>query len=227
MVLPWCIGKHCSRKCLFSTPPRQNAYVAVFWPITDIGCCVGHKKGFQTEKHFPKNSPLRLSCGSYTLRPSPECHVPMVLICYNEPTNGTCLVVRPVFEPSIGRRHVGCVFVMFVVVPASAGTLFFCKSFCSGGTKLYCMIPPDAEGATSTVGQRISPHGRCRVQMVGSIPCADVFATRGSWRSQIAARAAAFFARASLTSEVVSRARFSLSSQTEGGLRWLRGGGRN
>ena len=127
MVLWWCICKHCSQKCLFSTPPRQNTYVAVFWPITDIGCCVGHKKGFQTKTNFSKNSPLRLSYGSYTLRPSPECHVPMVLICYNEPTNGTCLVVRPVSEPSIGRRHVGCVFVMFVVVLASAGTPFFLK----------------------------------------------------------------------------------------------------
>ena len=127
MVLWWCICKHCSQKCLFSTPPRQNTYVAVFWPITDIGCCVGHKKGFQTETNFSKNSPLRLSYGSYTSRPSPECHVPMVLICYNEPTNGTCLVVRPVSEPSIGRRHVGCVFVMFVVVLASAGTPFFFK----------------------------------------------------------------------------------------------------
>ena len=99
----------------------------MFWPITDIGCCVGHKKGFQTETNFSKNSPLRLSYGSYTSRPSPECHVPMVLICYNEPTNGTCLVVPPVSEPSIGRRHVGCVFVMFVVVLASAGTPFFLK----------------------------------------------------------------------------------------------------
>ena len=38
-----------------------------------------------------------------------------------------------------------------------------------------------------------------------------VFALGGSWRSEIAARAAAFFPRASLNSEVVSRARFSLN----------------
>ena len=36
------------------------------------------------------------------------------------------------------------------------------------------------------------------------------FEPRGSWRSQIAARADAFFARATLTNEVVPQARFSL-----------------
>ena len=44
----------------------------------------------------------------------------------------------------------------------------------------------------------------------GSMPRSLVFALGGSWRSEIAARAAAFFPRASLSSEVVSRARFSL-----------------
>ena len=171
---------------------------------------MGHKKGFETEKNFYKNSPLRLSYGSYTLQPSPKCHVPMVIICYNEPTTGTRLLVRPVSEPSIGRRHVGCVFVMFVVVRAWAGTSFFFKNFRSGGTHLYCMIAPAAARITSTVGYSISLHERCRRRIVGSMPYAPDFATGGSWRSQIAAFAAAFFARASLTSEVVSQARFSL-----------------
>ena len=56
---------------------------------------------------------------------------------------------------------------------------------------------------------QLPSRGVCR-QIVGSMSRAPVFALGGSWRSQIAARAAAFFARASLTSEVVSRARFSL-----------------
>ena len=45
----------------------------------------------------------------------------------------------------------------------------------------------------------------------GSMPRSLVFALGGSWRSEIAARAAAFFPRASLSNEVVSQARFSLN----------------